>query len=330
MKILEQAVAVLAVLHQTKLDVSASSSIRGGLRREDTNGDRVQMLVDRYLKKDEEDDSDNKRDKNDVDSAAPSTFPSDEPSETPSESPTKKPTEWPSETPTEPSDPLVIEADDNVTSIVDDSVDLYAGNLTDVNATEVPTWWNDTDDFVMMEETPAPTLASSPENPTPSPTDKATETQVVIEVQEDNEDLMPEDLMPCYWRFLTGNHCTNIVNGDVIDAVHHQFVVSDGQCHYNDFLGYYRARCTAAQPENGNPARIYLQDVFCSDAQCSSCLQNGVVRPELYSSHMCNYLHFPATSRNSVEYDLAFEFVGGCFENESCSRVTIAGDGSSH
>jgi hypothetical protein len=122
---------------------------------------------------------------------------------------------------------------------------------------------------------------------------------------------------------LTASQCTNNVNGDVISAHHHQFLVSDGLCHYHDFFGYYRAKCAAAQWDSGYPARMFLQDVFCSDSTCSSCVQNGVVQPELYTSHMCHYMHFPVTSSNSIEFDAAFEFVGGCFENEMCSRIPL-------
>lgn len=302
---------------------SSSSSIRGRTTTQYKSENGVSIVrLDRTLKKEkkeEDEDIDKKRDKDS--SEAPSLSPIDSPSDKPTESPTDDPSDLPSFSPSEAADLLLIELDENSTALDDDSIDIYSGNLTESNAS----WWNETDDFPMEEEsssTDAPT-----KSPTESSTDIVTQTQVVMEVENENVD---EDLMPCYWRFLTGSYCTNYFNGDVINAHHHQYVVSDGQCHYNDFLGYYRARCAASQPEVGENAQIFLQDVFCSDPDCSSCLQHGIVRPEFYSSHMCNHMHFPATSRNSMEYDFAFEFVGGCFENESCSRIAISGDGSWH
>jgi hypothetical protein len=278
---------------------------------------------------------------------------------TSSSQPSDMPSYLPSEAPTEETDPpsVTMESDNNVTTTtntttdVDDEIDLE--NMPDVNVTESSAQSNTTDDedddFVMIDESQSPTSAPSTNKPTESPTTSATETQVVEDDEEDvteevnndggetdeeedekeDENENNEDMLPCYWRFLTGGECTNKVNGDVVNAHHHQFLVSDGQCHYHDFFGYYRALCAAAHPDSGDHARIFLQHVFCSNSTCSSCLQNGVIRPELYTSHSCNYLHFPVSSSNSVEFDLAFEFVGGCFENEVCSRITIAGEGSS-
>ncbi|KAG7351505.1 hypothetical protein IV203_010865 [Nitzschia inconspicua] len=330
MKILGQAAAWMVVLRQSIPCVGASSSIRGATTQNNNvkKQEASTIILERYLKEDAQ----QKKDKGGKESNVPSDFPSDQPSETPSGSPTTNasfspsdiPSYSPSDIPSRSEDPLlVIEFDNNFTSVVDDTVELYLGNLTDEgNETEIAWWWNETDDIAMLEDTSASSI------PSESPTDRETtiEPQVVIERQQEDD----TNLLPCYWRFLTGSLCTNDVNGDVIDAYHHQFVVSDGHCHYNDFLGYYRARCASAEPENGNPARIYLENVFCSDPDCSSCLQYGVVRPEIYTSHMCKYMHIPATSRNNVEFHFSFEFVGGCFENESCSRIEIAGHGSSN
>eukprot|EP00751_Fragilariopsis_kerguelensis_P020942 CAMPEP_0170905168 /NCGR_PEP_ID=MMETSP0734-20130129/50865_1 /TAXON_ID=186038 /ORGANISM="Fragilariopsis kerguelensis, Strain L26-C5" /LENGTH=363 /DNA_ID=CAMNT_0011300821 /DNA_START=338 /DNA_END=1425 /DNA_ORIENTATION=- len=59
-----------------------------------------------------------------------------------------------------------------------------------------------------------------------------------------NED--ENEKLDCLWRVITGTGCTSISDGDIIDGYQHMYLNADGKCHYNDFLGYYRAGCSSA------------------------------------------------------------------------------------
>mmetsp|Transcript_20236 Transcript_20236/g.36529 ORF Transcript_20236/g.36529 Transcript_20236/m.36529 type:complete len:347 (-) Transcript_20236:68-1108(-) len=184
-----------------------------------------------------------------------------------------------------------------------------------------------------LPTTQSPTVEPTVSTPlTDAPSASIAVGQVVTEpVTEVVAAVTTEPKKPCLWRFLTGSRCTSDVNGDVIGAYHHQFLVSDGQCHFNKFLGYYRASCVPEQKTTGDasggiqvdqPAQFHLSHVFCMDSSCTSCLDHTAIQPNTYNSHFCNYLYFPPTER-STEFDFAFEFIGGCFEDEECDVAGV-------
>jgi hypothetical protein len=306
-------VALLLLLQQLSHMSSASTSIRGGNLRNDRRNygqKNLRMLMQDNQDKEDGDvaeDGKEEKDATETPSAFPTTslsaFPSDVPSITPTAVPADRLSISPVASSMAPVDNLVIDADSNFTENQNPTFGDVEVVYSESNVTLV---MNTTgSDETMTNQT---IIAEDPmTNGTDAPTDAGT-----------------EELLPCYWRFLTGESCTANTEGDVVNAYHHKYLISDGSCHYNEFLGYYRARCEG-ETDDG-PARIWMRDVFCSDNLCNNCLDQGLVRPEIYNSHSCSYIQIKDTEQ-SVEYDFAFEFVGGCFANEDCSRMVVAGHG---
>mmetsp|Transcript_28319 Transcript_28319/g.31738 ORF Transcript_28319/g.31738 Transcript_28319/m.31738 type:complete len:108 (+) Transcript_28319:612-935(+) len=69
-----------------------------------------------------------------------------------------------------------------------------------------------------------------------------------IESENENEN----EKLDCLWKVITGTGCTSISDGDIIDGYQHMYLNADGECHYNDFLGYYRAGCTGSKSSSGS------------------------------------------------------------------------------
>lgn len=148
--------------------------------------------------------------------------------------------------------------------------------------------------------------------------------------------------LDCLWRILTGTSCTSGFRGDIVQGYQHEYLVADGECRYNDFVGYYRAGCK--RPTEGgsdgpsgisasgatsttNRAKVVLTDVFCTDPACSTgCLEDSAIRPDAsYVSNFCYLSYYykgntEAFSRNG-EHNFSFEFIGGCLESENCKVV---------
>jgi hypothetical protein len=159
-----------------------------------------------------------------------------------------------------------------------------------------------------------------------SPSHNQHPAEVDYNIPGSNQDPSAEK-MQCLWHFLAGSLCTSHIDGDVVgDQIVYDYVISDGNCHYNTILGYYRASC---QPQTTDatgqqilsPAKFILRDVFCTDATCNSCHDDSMIQPAQYLSQNCNFVQFPGSDRN-VEFDFAYEFIGGCFEDEACSVAT--------
>ena len=140
----------------------------------------------------------------------------------------------------------------------------------------------------------------------------------------------------CLWRVLTGTSCTSLANGNIVNAEQHEYVVADGECRYNDFLGYYRAGCQPPSEENENTfpglaptkAKVVLQYVFCADEACSiGCHENAMIRSKaLYTSNFCYLSNDDEESAKDkaeqrINSGFSFEFVGGCLESENCNVV---------
>ncbi len=138
----------------------------------------------------------------------------------------------------------------------------------------------------------------------------------------------------CLWRVLTGTSCTSLANGNIVNAEQHEYVVADGECRYNDFLGYYRAGCQPPSEENESTfpglaptkAKVVLQNVFCADAACSiGCHKTAMIRAKvLYTSNFCylsNDDEAQEVAKQRIESGFSFEFVGGCLESENCNVV---------
>lgn len=143
----------------------------------------------------------------------------------------------------------------------------------------------------------------------------------------------------CLWRVLTGTSCTSLVNGNIVNAEQHQFLVADGICRYNDFLGYYKAGCQRPATENENTfpglaptkAKLILTNVFCADSECSfGCHENAMIESNfLYTSNFC-YLSNGLDkvdgdgkdkAEQRIDDGFSFEFIGGCLESENCNVV---------
>lgn len=159
------------------------------------------------------------------------------------------------------------------------------------------------------------------------------EEKMIIETSH-NENVKQDD---CLWRILTGTSCTPSM--DIVNGYQHEYVIADGECQYNDFLGYYRAGCQK-QIGDGDLAKVVLKDVFCTDPECSTgCQKDSVIRPNsVYTSELCYVSAFYDQRKNddgvkaefrvandpqTRKHDFSFEFVGGCLESENCLNVVI-------
>jgi len=75
-----------------------------------------------------------------------------------------------------------------------------------------------------------------------------------------NEDENENEKLDCLWRVITGTGCTSISDGDIIDGYQHMYLNADGECHYNDFLGYYRAGCTGSKSSSSSSSQSDQQE----------------------------------------------------------------------
>jgi len=67
-----------------------------------------------------------------------------------------------------------------------------------------------------------------------------------------NENENENEKLDCLWKVITGTGCTSISDGDTIDGYQHMYLNADGECHYNDFLGYYRAGCAGSKSSSSS------------------------------------------------------------------------------
>ena len=335
MKSAVEIVAVLLLLSQLLSSFhgsSASTSIRGGGSvRNDRRNNQLRMLMKDKEAKEQERDEKEDKDATESPTALPTSTPTSTPSAVPSDVPSDTPTAVLSQPPVEDPPPLIIEADSNITEndngspTIGDVEAVYSDSATNLTAANVT---NDDDEepFInqtTIEDTSGNTTMDVNVTDADASTSTPTATPTVANITAAPTE-SPTEPMPCYWRFLTGESCTAHTQGDVINAYHHQYLLSDGDCHFNEFLGHYKARCEAETADE--PARIWMTHVFCSDDTCGNCMERGIVQPEIYRSHTCNYIRVNDFSRNTA-FDFAFEFVGGCFSNEACARMTVAGHG---
>jgi len=196
-----------------------------------------------------------------------------------------------------------------------------------------------------FEEVNTPDAATEPpveeddstDAPTASPTDNIKQLTQDIEAQLNAGPSHNENgKQDCFWRVLTGTGCTADENGDIVNGHQHQYLVADGECRYNDFLGYYRAGCRPKMQLNPwdeeIPSKIILHEVFCTDPTCSvGCQEEGVVHANsVHTSNSCTISSFydedgeiakENRKKKDKEFEFSYEFIGGCLETEECEIV---------
>lgn len=224
-------------------------------------------------------------------------------------------------------------------------VSEQATSVTNVEGNNSTTTGMESPAAESFEEINTPDAATEPpmeeddatDAPTGSPTDNIEQLTQDIEVQLNAGPSHNENgKQDCFWRVLTGTGCTADENGDIVNGHQHQYLVADGECRYNDFLGYYRAGCRPKMQLNPwddeMSAKIILHEVFCTDPTCSvGCQEEGVVHANsVHTSNSCAISSFydedgeiakENRKKKDKKFEFSYEFIGGCLETEECEIV---------